>query len=218
LQRATRLVVPESKQSTAADQRSDKGNDHQENDPDWCDLAAQESMANSTVWLKIAAWVSIGLSVPGLLLLGYTLRSTVESNRIATHTAQRQLRAYLTIDSVDMVDRKVRVIVKNTGQTPAYGVGFARDVEQINLGSKVIRGAMRPQTPPKAVVGRDGTLTVETSAIGILGTPDRPICASGIFRYTDAFGEARTTHYCFIAPDLGNRRMSPYEHGDNSAD
>lgn len=39
---------------------------------DWCDLAAQESMARSTVGMESAAWLGLGVSAVGLVLLFFT--------------------------------------------------------------------------------------------------------------------------------------------------
>lgn len=57
-------------------------------EPDWCDLAAQESMANSTFHLKWAGWLSLIASIGGLIMLGTTLHFT----RVAADASRDGLR------------------------------------------------------------------------------------------------------------------------------
>jgi hypothetical protein len=95
--------------------------DRQESGIDWCDLATQQSMAEST---SVAAWSAVFtaiLTVIGVILLGYTLyftretlvasQAVAEETRKATRAAQEavivtreigqaQARAYLSVNSV----------------------------------------------------------------------------------------------------------------------
>lgn len=122
-------------------QEVSKGPRYNERDePDWCDLAAQQSMADSTVSLENSAWLTVGLTGLGVALLWWTLsltRETLREAKEATRAAQEtvittrevgrdQSRAYLHVDRVeffwgnaDMKAPRARIYVKNSGQTPA---------------------------------------------------------------------------------------------------
>ena len=69
--------------------------DRIDDEPDWCDLAAQHSMANSTYWMNVAAWVGVVVGCGGLFLIFRTLRATqdtlVEAEK-TTEIARRHLR------------------------------------------------------------------------------------------------------------------------------
>lgn len=132
-------------------QQAGKAENH---DPDWCDLAAQQSMARSTVGMEQAAWVTALLTFAGVLLLGRTLIYTreaanhagaaVDESRNATAAANdtvtatreignRQVRAYLLLANVRFSmenDRypSVHARVKNFGQSPAHNVRMWGDI------------------------------------------------------------------------------------------
>lgn len=53
-------------------------------EPDWCDLAAQESMAQSTNLLVTPAWWGLIFSLVGLVLLTFTLRYSRRAAEAAT--------------------------------------------------------------------------------------------------------------------------------------
>ncbi|MFD0916850.1 hypothetical protein ACFQ14_10570 [Pseudahrensia aquimaris] len=58
---------------------STKKKDYKKNEPDWCDLAAQESVAYFTWWTAISAWAVTGLTLIGVIYLAKTLRATRET-------------------------------------------------------------------------------------------------------------------------------------------
>lgn len=123
-----------------ADQRD--GSKHEE--PDWCDLAAQQSMADSTFGMEQTAWIALGLTALGVGLVWRTLyytRETLGEARDATKVAmnslraterfgQLQLRAWLSAPEHKIIvgatqDQRVshigfQLVGKNTGPTPAY--------------------------------------------------------------------------------------------------
>jgi hypothetical protein len=97
------------------------------------DLVAQESMADSTKeivgiseWQLYVGGVGIVFLVLTLVLTAKATNAAVEANRIARKSAERQLRAYVTVEAIqthpgdDPMAYKVEW--KNTGQTPATDV------------------------------------------------------------------------------------------------
>lgn len=120
---------------------SKQGNSEQ---PNWCDLASQESMAKSTYRMNLAAWAGIVLSAVGVMLIWKTLvasRQTLREAENATKAAfksvevtreigEAQVRAYLSVPDVvldwsdDNTLSKVKFIIKNAGQSPAMKVSI----------------------------------------------------------------------------------------------
>lgn len=83
--------------------------------------AAHEARRSSN-WSIVATL----LSALSLGAVAWALRLTVESNRIARSIARNELRAYVTVESVEMISPeaingpfKIFPIVRNSGQTPA---------------------------------------------------------------------------------------------------
>ncbi|RWM96179.1 MAG: hypothetical protein EOR86_13300 [Mesorhizobium sp.] len=109
--------------------------------PDWCDLAAQQSVAEDTAGMHWAAWAGVLFTGFGIFFVWRTLNANNaavaqarDANKIAREAFQAQLRAYLLVKSVDasfVSDPKtkditgvtIRLVVKNGGQTPAMNVG-----------------------------------------------------------------------------------------------
>lgn len=87
------------------------------------DLCAQWKAADAardSTW-----WAEVGLYVSGLssILVLIAIGLAYQANSIARDTAKRQLRAYITFDSIVKVETedgwKIQAQWKNTGQTPA---------------------------------------------------------------------------------------------------
>lgn len=95
-------------QASPSNQSPAQGQDSERNEPDWCDLAAQQAVAEAANGAELAAWVTAGITSLGLILLGYTLfytrRTLDESSRAANAAVkanaliQAQQRPWLTID------------------------------------------------------------------------------------------------------------------------
>jgi hypothetical protein len=85
------LSVRQIEQSPTANESGGPSRNQQEPDPDWCDLAAQESMAKSTLGMERSAWATTFLTLLGVVLLGFTLhhtrRAADASDEMAAHTA-----------------------------------------------------------------------------------------------------------------------------------
>lgn len=104
------------------------------------DLQAQQDMALWAFFAALAAFATVGVTGVGVWYVRHTLDATraavVEAAKasdaatkaveITRDTAERQLRAYVGVDSAIKVANRegpgfaVNVIIKNNGQTPAY--------------------------------------------------------------------------------------------------
>ncbi len=135
-----------SEEAAPAEKRASKTTNQQDEEPNWCDLAAQQSMANSTRGMEWAAWATVGLSFVGVILLGFTLLYTKETLGEANATARHARRqaddaerfgrlqnaAYLSFVEGKCVILNntpiFEIVVKNDGNSPAInaGVQFAR--------------------------------------------------------------------------------------------
>lgn len=86
---ALSLDEPLSGNTGSAEEGSDEGGAKQP--PDWCDLAAQQSMADSTFYMMLAGWLAFVLSIVGVGLLWRTLYFTRETLRQAEATTKAAL-------------------------------------------------------------------------------------------------------------------------------
>jgi hypothetical protein len=78
-------------QSIPDRERGEQTEDGQSGEPNWCDVAAQQSMANSARGAEHAAWVSAVLTFFGVVLIFFTLfytARTLDEARATTATAQ----------------------------------------------------------------------------------------------------------------------------------
>ncbi|TSE11664.1 DUF3365 domain-containing protein [Mesorhizobium intechi] len=122
--------------SSAGKPEAKPSDDGQKSQPDWCDLAAQQSVAEDTTGMHWASWAGVVFTVIGIFFIWRTLNANTEAvqeahaaNRIASETAERQLRAYISPFNFDSVitdkpepDIRVKVTFRNAGQTPAQNV------------------------------------------------------------------------------------------------
>ena len=104
------------------------------------DIVAQEAMADASIVMAIAAFLTFFVTLAGTLLIWRQVKLTREAvkdtgeatdamreaNRIAADNSKRQLRAYLTIEPHGINEAgedglcRVPVKIHNTGQTPAH--------------------------------------------------------------------------------------------------
>jgi len=126
---------------------------------------------------------------------------------LATENSQRQLRAYVSIESVDCILKDnvihVTVAVRNSGQTPAYN--FSIDAHLEGEGDFRLGIVNKPVQPaPKITIGRDQTIrfTLVRVAIGddnnfipSLKNGDAKLLVIGGVEYQDVFGNAH--HFSF---------------------
>jgi hypothetical protein len=86
---------------------SDKETQERRKETDWCDLAAQEKVANSARWSTISAWFITILTLIGVIFLArtlvYTRRTLDEAEktvRVTREIGYSQVRAYVRIKEI----------------------------------------------------------------------------------------------------------------------
>ena len=103
-----------------------------ENEREEQDLAAQKVTAWWTKTMGIAALIGMALSAVGVWLVKTTFDETRKANEIAKETLFRQLRAYVTAESIETDENNrltkysgfscVKITINNSGATPANSV------------------------------------------------------------------------------------------------
>lgn len=180
----------------------------QGDDKRYSDLCAQwkaaDAAADSAWWAAVGSFAS---AISALLVL-VALYLAFRSNWIARDTAKRQLRAYLTFDSIEGEvygsDWHFKLAWKNAGQTPAREVWTS--VQWREVGRPIHPDFAFPEKP--ATPG-DGRAVVGPSQL-IYATADEPITLDvkrrvaaketfvyvwGFVDYRDAFGTQRRTEF-----------------------
>lgn len=114
--------------------------------PSGCDLAAQLSMAASAKTTALAAWTSVLVAVPTLVLLGGTLRYTrkmadeaEETRRAAQHAFMSEHRPWISVKCElaegitieEFAHTKVRFKLLNSGKSPGVDVRIYGKMESI---------------------------------------------------------------------------------------
>jgi hypothetical protein len=179
------------------------------------DLKAQEEMAFWAKLMFFAAGVEACLTGIGVFLVWRTLLHTKRAadaaqdavseasaaTASAAETAKRQLRAYVFAENVRIHEvkighiPKVTIVVKNTGQTPAYdltgnfGMGFF-DFPFVNLPElPTAKELSKIAIGPQASVNHSAALSVplEKKHIDALHENRGAIAVTGKINYRDAF-------------------------------
>jgi hypothetical protein len=158
-----------------------------------------------------------------------------QQGEISRDTERRQLRAYVTVDEVDIVkfDQsqpvQAHLVLKNTGQTPAYNIS-AITLIQPNLPSahsnRSLDGLTLKRT--RGVLGTGGVLQMYPAISRTLSDEEYYYVKNGageidIFgevTYTDAFGTLRCTRYSFsyVGSDGSHpdKLVTPTEDGNDA--
>lgn len=96
------------------------------NQPDWCDLAAQQSVAEDTASMRLIAWFGFFSGVAGVTLLIWTLVETRNSVAVTREIGEKQTRCYVSLEQATVevcgLYPMVRFWLKNYGQSPALAV------------------------------------------------------------------------------------------------
>ena len=129
---------------------------------------------------------------------------------VAQDTAKRQLRAYVSVPSIDFFPDGsdkigVNVTMRNDGETPASDLtgnlyvmictGGPREIE--------LRGQDITSAPSRVVLGRGGEQGLSHSTTVPEGTTSQEVISSeytfyafGSIQYADIFGDSHETRYC----------------------
>lgn len=211
-----------------------------ENYRSYQDLKAQEQTAKWAFFMTVFAAASTAITAVGIVLVRQTLHQTVEANRAAQDAIEvtrqigrLQTQAYVSFhhtmlhflfEGEGVTSLQVKVVLKNTGQSPAkiiYGfcdVRFVPDTStrmdtwqwrdpiarlDIPMGSDETRWILSSPMPIEHVVrSMQGGLR-----LGVVGCVE----------YTDVFdGPPRTAEFAVVivfSDDLGSvRRGQPFDH------
>lgn len=114
-------------------------------DADWRELVAQESMAESTRSMKTAAWVSIAISVLGLLGLAATVYFTGRAANSAREAAEHARRAYIVDSAPYLVlkpidAKRIRISPKALSPLPD---DILCEIENTGRGPAVVTSILR---------------------------------------------------------------------------
>lgn len=176
--------------------------------PNWCDLASQESMAKSTYWMNNAAWAALILSTLGVYLIWKTLaagRQTLKEAKKATEAAvktinvtrdigEAQVRAYLHI--TDMVvtfypETRVylaRAKIQNSGNSPSVLQHLVVNAH-IQVGSDAYAIKIGPLKIPISAINAGGDVltadfhlcNTDTSDCGVIANVDCDLYWGDVF-------------------------------------
>lgn len=213
------------------------------------DLAAQESMADSTQKLvgitENQNWITgieAGLLLITIFFSGWAsiaaskaAKAADRAVEITERAAERQLRAYVMVESANIKKLKigeipeVSVTIKNFGQTPAYNVkvwglpGFQDFPLKGNLPTErpdetdnFVAAPLAPTVPHTIPLIFKRRMNEET--IHALKAGSHAIFVVGQVRYIDAFKVERETDFClFIGGPIGIARgFANYEIGNRA--
>jgi len=161
-----------------AQQKQDEGDETH-----WCDLTAQESMAESTGKMETAAWVSLAVGAAGLILLGMTVhytRETLAQTRRGANAAIAAAKA--ASDSANSATEMVRTAERSFEIERRAWIAF---------GGWKINGVGEKQAVEAFRVAFDWSNTGDTPAknvTSVCALIDHPIFASGrpVRELTDA--------------------------------
>ncbi|MEO6040824.1 MAG: hypothetical protein ABIP41_02890 [Croceibacterium sp.] len=194
-------------ESSPVSRKCERGDDQR--DSDLCaQWKAADAAANSAWWAGFSGWFS-GLSFLGVIA---AIGLAFHSNWIARDTAKRELRAYVSINGVEIGPanganpHKLQATAnfKNTGQTPAIdleaslwiAVAAGSFLEQMPVVEHPIEGS-----PSKTVLGAGleqqishiTEITGHTSGETLTG--DFTILVHGVIKYRDIFGTGQETRF-----------------------
>lgn len=196
-----------------------QSDEKQEDHPNWCDLAAQQNMAESAMWTKWATWSGVIFTGVGIFLVWQTLEAnrqgTAAARAAVEHaekTSKLELRAYIAVAPKGVVQligtQKVigEVEVRNVGQLPARKVSI-----HVRMGVFT----HRILDPAELAIDADPVVTDQASVDRVIQPGDsleqgardpEPLVAVsydsefvyvwGVVYYGDGFEKRRFTRFC----------------------
>lgn len=192
------------------------------------DIEIQRKLARYTKWLVIVGAIQFVVLIAQAAVFWFTLHAINRQTLLSSDTAQRQLRAYVCVNSALLKFSQpevpeVQIHLKNSGQTPAYEV---RGWIHIWIEKYPLKISL-PEPPEgfqksKEIMGPGSTRTyviakkppIPSQSLPLLGTTEGTIYAYGEVRYKDAFGGERYTKYRLIyGGSEGVRKSRPDAEG-----
>ncbi len=165
-ERQARRSVNESSIGGAADPSGEQADRDYQQHTAWCDLAAQQEMADATLGMEKAAWGTVLLTLVGVVLLSITVvhtgrtldeakatsASARESVEVARKTLSAMERPWITVDleinnplycRKHEVDIPILISVKNIGRSPAGSIKiFAKALPFMNYIEETFDGLL----------------------------------------------------------------------------
>jgi len=201
----------QAKRSESPEQQADPCSPGQEKR--YSDLCAQwkaaYAAADSARWAAVSTWVS---GVSGLLVL-VAIGLAYQANVIARQTAQKQLMAYIGVDSVgihritqldaDAPNWRVRIVIKNFGQTPATILDVSMAVTAIGDPERKPSGPLKSALK-NFTVNPGHTATVATDICTSARHDDAirlsimSLVVRGQIEYSDIYGMRPSIPFSFI--------------------
>ncbi|MCC0035958.1 MAG: hypothetical protein H6887_11945 [Hoeflea sp.] len=203
--------------------KSQKGNAELDTEPDWCDLAAQQSVAEDTARMRRIAWYGFFTGVAGVTLLIWTLMETRNSVAVAREMGQKQTRAYLALKLEAVTPPQAvhgdypqafTLVLRNTGQSPARNVNVGAQAKWMARGTAspcadLVFFGEATKTWPMAIPSQ-GTQDFEFSdelcqrdflAQDTTGDSIVPT-VFGIVFYDDVFGNRHKTRFAYFVETM----------------
>jgi hypothetical protein len=190
------------------------------------DLQAQQDVAFWAFWTFIVAAVNVPVGLGGMALVWRSLRHTREAITIDREVGHAQVRAYLTVEPGEPGDVTIdkpftaAFTIKNTGQSPAYGMYYLAAVTEApyslpEQGMPTVDG--EPTKPSITLVAGEGTLgEAEAERLltlqqinSVMGGGDTRLYLIGIVHYRDVFKQEHLTRFCFYLDSKAAGKPDP---------
>lgn len=186
--------------------------------------------AEARHWLEYGVFAFVIITAMATATAAWYTRKQWQSS---ADNGRRQLRAYVFPEQADLVwqgtgkSPVAEIVIKNSGQTPAYRLSTATAVVAADLPLRA--DLPLPAIPPNhTVLPPTGAITLSTAMtqpltaeqVKALQKGSQAIYATGAIAYEDAFGECRMTRYRFLysgaAGDAGSKVSLTYLDEGNS--
>lgn len=199
---ATAYLVPSLPQPEPS-----QSNEELPDQPDWCDLAAQQKMAEDTAGMHLAAWAGVMSGLAGVLLLVWTLVETRNSVAVAREIGEKQTRAYVGLSKINCGGGHpfptYTVVIRNSGQSPAKNLRFIIGWVPEEPKGKIMEFA--DDDFSKIDIEAGGKIKITRDLNGLVGASRKnffeghfPLWVNGMIRYDDVFDrEPRYTWFQF---------------------
>jgi hypothetical protein len=184
-------------------------------------LAATSIFGNWVIWKQLKEMQSSGEDTKALVKAAQdSAKAAQDAVAAARENSQRQLRAYIAIEAIDCTLKdgkaRIRVALRNSGQTPAYDVQTEINV-QTEVAGVFVKNVGSSATGGKGVVGYNTTIyayanyasyTNNDDFIAILKRTDSVIHIFGTAQYRDAFGGTHSFGFKFRSTGFENNQWN----------
>lgn len=191
--------------SSAREQEAGNSDTQYEGDPDWCDLAAQQSMAESTRGMHWAAWATVIFSGVGAFLIWRTLIATQDTVAETRRIGEAQVRAYISPPRVSARIEtengirwfRIEGYLSNSGNSPAL---LPTVICHVSMGEDVVTFRQAPMERD-IVAGETDFLFIDQGSPFADGISEYlyrggELIFQGVVQYNTVFGgDPKTTNF-----------------------